>query len=133
MQSWGLIHFISRNQIISEFSRVVKNEGVIVSVGKRECSLSKRTSYVWATLNSIEKLALQKANFDEVQPNLFRYVEPDCIVYQDLRGGKRKSYARTESGKAIAYDNKECYIMFKKILAHYLNPRGDDDEDDREY
>lgn len=99
----------------------LKSDGAIIEVGKRECSCSKRTSYVWATLEGVEKLTLKKVGFKESQTNLFTFKEDDIICCQDFRKGKRRSYAFSEANQTADYKHLECYKKFKEELANLIN------------
>lgn len=98
----------------------LKNKGLIIEAGKRECSCSKRTSYVWCTLINIEKLSLKKAGFEENTPDLFKCKEGDVYCYQDFRKGSRRSYCFTFDGKIVDYHTLDCYKRFKEELNKYL-------------
>ena len=97
----------------------LKNQGMIIEAGKRECSCSGRLCYVWATLESIEKICLKKVGFEEVKPNLFKFKEDDIYCYQDFQKGSRRSYSFSGEGATIAYGTLDCYKKFKEELGKY--------------
>lgn len=103
--------------------RDLKRLGYILEVGKRECSLSGRTAYVWATLEGIEKYCLKKVGFIEKEPNLFYFIEEDVTLYQDFRKGKRTSYAFTEHNNELDHRTLECHKKFKAMLKEYLKEK----------
>lgn len=98
----------------------LKRLGYILEVGKRECSLSKRTAYIWATLEGIEQFCLRKVGFIEKEPNLFYFVEDNITLFQDFRTGKRRSYAFADYNTTIDYKTLDIYNDFKKLLEGFI-------------
>ena len=103
----------------------LKNDGAIIEIGKRLCSCSNIKSYVWGTLEGIEKLILKKLKFNETQANLFTCREGEIICFQDFRRGSRKSYALLGDGTNVNYKTLTCYINFKKELDKILKNKDE--------
>ena len=99
----------------------LKNAEFIIEVGKRECSCSGRSAYVWATLEGIEQHILRKLGFIEKHKNLFYIFVDGVMLYQDFRKGKRKSYAFDSGNSNIDFKDLEIYQKFKKELDGFLN------------
>lgn len=106
-----------REQIFPRLTEL-KEEGCIVEIGKRKCSVSKRTVYILATLEGVEQMTLKRLGFKMTQHNLYSYNEGDVILFQDFRNGKRRSY--TIGNKNKNYKELDIYTKFKAELNNLL-------------
>lgn len=98
----------------------LKVSGCIIEVGKRKCSLSKRTCHVWATYEGVEKHILKKLGFIETQRNLYSFNIDDIILFQDFRKGRRSSYIISGRGTDKNYKELDVYKEFKSKLNSML-------------
>lgn len=97
---------------ISDLARL----GYIVEAGKRKCSMSGRTCYVWVSVENSERGILKKLGFKEQEKDLYTFKEDDITLYQDFRKGRRISYAFDESGVSIAHSTLDIHKKLKEEL-----------------
>jgi len=99
----------------------LKTAGYIIEIGKRKCSCSGRSAYIWATLKGVEKNLLKKLGFLEKQKDLYYIIENEIILYMDFRKGKRRSYAFDNDNNKADFKDLDIYKRFKKELEDRKN------------
>lgn len=114
-----VLYYDDMNKIRPRISDL-KSQGAIIELGKRKCSCSGRTAYIWATKEGTEKLALKRAGFIEQIPDLYECKEGKITCFQDFRKGKRRSYAFEGMGKNVNYKDLDCYKKFREELNKLL-------------
>lgn len=104
----------------------LKTAGYIIEFGKRKCSCSGRSAYIWATLEGVEINLLKKLGFLEKQKNLYYIFENGVMLYMDFRKGKRRSYAFDSGNDKANFRELDIYKKFKNELNEYLNNGRED-------
>ena len=101
---------------ISDLARL----GYIFELGKRKCSCGGRTSYVWCTLDSVEKNILLQLGFKKINLDLYKYEYNGISLYQDFRKGKRRSYAFDEHSYSIDPKSLDIHKKLKEEINNKL-------------